>query len=251
MVLTLIGISAGIMSSVTGIFALFGVAMKVWKKYREKKQQPTLFLFLALCSWAVMCWSASIVYFSAGYSKELAMLFQRLIYSGTVAGVIFLFLFASEIFFQLKKLWKQVYGIIGLIIIALLLLIDSSYPQELEPGTDYYVILIKEEFGIALLMYLFPTFIGIYITAQRTSQKVDNPLYRAGYIYIAYGQIFGLLTMGVDTLGTFVISNLIFYTICLNLTWILLIFAMWFYYIGWILPPGFRRRIELQEEAKK
>ncbi len=242
----------GILSLFAGVFALFGVARKVWTRYREKKQPATLFLFLALCNWVVTCWSATVVYFSGGYNIDLAMIFQRLIYTGNIVGAICLFLFASEIFFQVKKLWKQIYIIVGLVLTALIILIpDSSIQQELEVGSGYYVILIKEGFGIAMLVYLFPAFLGIFIMARRASRKIDNPLYKAGYVYIAYGQIFGLLTMGVDATGTFVMDNLIAYTICLNLTWIFLMFAMWYYYIGWILPPGFRRRVEMQEEAAK
>ncbi len=210
-----------------------------------------MFLCVGMCGWVITCWSATTVYFSAGFDIGLALVFQRLIYTGNILGAMFLFLFASEIFFQVKKMWKTIYILGGVALIVALFEVEFSSVYLIEPAQNYNVLLLSEVFGGLMLIYLLPAFLGIFFTARRASKKMENPLYKAGYNYIANGQIFGLLTMAADIIGTIVIDDVITYTICLNLTWIFLIFTAWFYYIGWILPPGFRRRIEMQEEAKK
>ncbi len=205
-----------------------------------------------MCGWVATYWSATTVYFSAGFNIDLALFFQRFFYTGNILGAIFLFLFALAVFFQIKKMWKGLYLLGGVaIIVALFVVGDSSSVKLIDSENSYSILLLSEIFGVVIMIYLLPTFLGIFFTARRASKKIEDPLYKGGYQYIANGQIFGICTMGVDVIGTLVINELVAYTICLNLTCIFLIFAAWCYYIGWILPSGFRRRIEMQAEAKK
>ncbi len=64
MVLTSIGIFAAVISFIAGLLILW-VDLKVWGRYKEKQQRPTLYLFIAIMGWIIASWDATVVYISA------------------------------------------------------------------------------------------------------------------------------------------------------------------------------------------
>ncbi len=235
---------AGFMSLIAGMLMIVVLNRNIWKKYKEKRQKPTLYLFYSILGWNITSWCATVVYFIAGYALDIAIIFQKLIYIWIFVGTIWMFLFAREIFFHTKKIWLAIYLAIGAVCIVILAIFELSDIFFLEPE-HYPVLILKTEFGIILVGYLVPTFLGIFISAWRSAKRVEDPLYRVGYKFIAWGQLFIIFTFIVDTFRTFAIRELgTGGDVFLVLTWIFPLFGVTFYYLGWILPDSLRAWIQ-------
>ncbi len=243
MVLTSIGIFAGIISIIAG-FLIMLVDLKVWGKYKEKKQKPTLYLFFAIMGWVIASWDATVVYISAGFALEVAQVFQKIMYAGVFIGTIFMARFAAEIFFHIKKKWMWIYIGIGIGLVAILAIFPLSEVVDLG---GYPVLLLNLDFSLVLVAYLFPTFLGIFIMARRASRKIEDPIYQVGYIFIALGNLIPIATFIIDTIATIVIDDAVLYPLFLALTWVFPLFGAIMYYLGWILPDGLRKRIEARQ----
>ncbi len=243
MVLTNLGIFAGIISFIAG-FLIMWVDLKVLGKYKEKKQKPTLYLFFAILGWVIASWDATVVYISAGYMVDVAQVFQRIMYAGVFMGTIFMFRFAAEIFFHVKKLWVWVYIGIGIGLIVVLAIFNLSEVYDLD---GYSILLLNLIFSLVLVAYLFPTFLGIFILARRASKKIDDPIYQVGYMFIAFGNLIPIATFIIDALATEMITDAVLYPLFLALTWVFPLFGAIMYYLGWILPDGLRKRIEVRQ----
>ncbi len=243
MVLTSIGIFAAIISFIAGLL-IFIVNIRVWGKYKEKHQKPTLYLYLAIWGWITASWGATVVYISAGFVPSVAELFQKVLYAGVFFSTIFMFRFAAEVFFHIKKMWMWIYITLGIVIVALLVSISKSTIEYLD---GYPILLLEEIFSGILVAYLFPTFFGIFIMARRAGRKIDDPIYQVGYTFIGLGQLVAVATFIIDSVATIVIKDPILYPIFLALTWVFPIFGAILYYLGWILPDGLRKRIEARQ----
>ncbi len=240
-------LSAGIMSLLGGFLMYFAVNRVIWARYKEKQQKATFYLYCAIWGLIITTWSASVVYFTAGFAPFVAFFFQKCIYGFIFIATICMFFFAREIFFTVKKQWVWVYAAIGIACIAVLASLNLSDIMYVEPE-HYPVYILKTEFGFVLVAYIVPTLLGIFLAARRASKRIDDVLYQVGYSYIAWGQILFLFTMVVDTIASVVIDQQVTYGVTLVMEWILLLFGVWFYYMGWILPESLRKRIEARQQ---
>lgn len=239
MALTSVGIAAGIFSLAVGC-AMVVIAGKILQRYREKKQRATLYLLLSILGFIGSSWFGTATYFLAPEAIEAARVTNKLIYTCVFLGTIFTYLFASKIFFQPKKWHNALYITIG---IACIVLINATESSELQYIGEYPVLLLRIYYSAVLLGFMVPTFLGIFLVALRTSRKVEDPLYQAGYRMIAYAEIQPLLTFVADACASLFMDVPTIYTLFLMLTWIFPGIAAVFYYLGWILPQWFRDRV--------
>lgn len=241
MTISSIALTAGIMSLTMGCIGTLIIFFCI-AKYLERKQSSTLILSLSMVGWVSVMFFVTPIYLLAGTYLTLAIWFQKMVYVMTFVATILTFLFARQIFFdKMKKAFLYVYLIIGSIVIIVVLILDSVDVTVFPDGTGYPLLTIKFEYSILVVLYIFPTMLGIFIKALITSRKIEETLYRIGFRIIALGQIMLLTTFIFDTLATVFIDNITLYALFLYLTWIPPILALICYYVGWIMPDWFRK----------
>ncbi len=126
------------------------------------------------------------VYLVAGFILELALLLQKIIYIGIFLSCIFLFLFANEVHFEVdRKILVWGYVTIGFVLIFVMAAFNLSDIILFLP--DYPVLLVKFEFSLCVVGYLFPTFFTVLIMARRAARKINDPIFKVGYIFISWG----------------------------------------------------------------
>jgi hypothetical protein len=235
-----IAMTAGFMSLAVGLFiALIAVAMFI--KYVERKKNSTMYLAISILIWFIAAWSVCIIYFFSGNNLPLAIICQKVVYIMTFFGTMFTFLFATEIFFKIKRIWKILYLLAGLIMILFIIFMDSVAVTEFPDHTGYPLLNIKLPFVILLVIYIVPTTIGIFYLALRTSRKIEERQYRIGFRVIALGEFMIFLTFISDTLQGIFIENIILYALFLYLTWVFPLAGCVFYYLGYIMPGWFMK----------
>ncbi|MHA1338960.1 MAG: hypothetical protein ACTSRZ_08480 [Promethearchaeota archaeon] len=93
---------------------------------------------------------------------------------------------------------------------------------------------------------MFPTSIGVFISAYRLSKRVEGEIYQKAFKYIAFGTLTIPLTFVIDAIASFFLNNEILYALFLYLTWAPPPFASYLYLIGYTLPEKMK-----ENESKK
>ena len=233
-----IALTAGYLSLIAGICGIL-LIIGILKKYIERKKKPTLLLLLSIMSYMITCFAASVIYFQAGTNLELAIIAQKIVYAGVFFGVMFMFFFASMVFFKPNKIFITIYSITGFILILVLFLTDSVVITEFPDDSGYPLLNINLTFVIITVVYIFPTVLSVLVVTIRTAWRIEEKEYRIGFWIIALGQIGMILVFVMDVLQGASTGNLELYALFLNLTWILTFASMVCYYLGWIMPKWF------------
>jgi len=243
MALSSVAVTAGIMSTISGILILL-ISSLIFKRLLERKQHSTLFLGLSTTCFAIASFACTIIYFMAEKDLNLAIFCQKLVYASIFTACILTFLFAHYIFFEkAKKKWIYIYLIIGIIVTIVLFATDSVVIETFPDGSGYPLLTIAFGFSLVVVLYLFPTIIGIFVTAMVVSRKVEERVYKFGFRLIAGGQLMILCTFVVDTLASLFMDQIMLYTLFLVLTWVFPLFAAIMYYLGWCMPDWFKNKL--------
>ena len=137
----------------------------------------------------------------------------------------------------------MVYIILGIILIVMLGITESSY-VDLFPdsiGGNYPAILLKAEYGLIMFVYAVPSLIVIVISAFKVASRLEDKLFARGFQVIGLGLISALGAMVCDTVATLVITDPIGYALALYIQWIFDLLASILLYVGWIIPGWFQR----------
>ncbi|MHA1732578.1 MAG: hypothetical protein ACTSU5_11595 [Promethearchaeota archaeon] len=235
------------MSAAAGVFALL-ITLKILARYMGKdkgsRNSATLFLVGGLFFWVAVCFLALTTYAVGTVDAGVAKRTNQVMYSCIILATMLTYLFAARVFFEPKNSWTAVYLAVGL---AYILVFQVINPVTVEAiGTGGFVVVVLEDlYGILLVAYLVPTLVGIFLVAKRTARKMEDPVYKAGYKYIGWGQIAILLVLVMDTLASVFLDQQALYVSFLVLTWVWPIVSAYLQYLGWILPDWLRKRIEM------
>jgi len=173
----------------------------------------------------------------------LGQINQDIMYGLGFSALIFFYLFAREAFFKKKSKFYLFYIILGIILILMLGITESSYvdsfPDSL--GGNYPAIILKAGYGVIMFVYAVPNLINIVISAFRVASRLENKLFARGFQVIGLGVIIELCAMVCDTVATLAITNAVGYAIALFAQWICDLLASTLLYVGWIMPGWFQR----------
>jgi len=230
-----IALTAGIISILVGCLMSFA-SYNIFKLYRKKKKIEGLFLALSVISYTLVTFSAAAVYLLSGASLIVGDIFQKLIYTFVFLGTIFTFLFASRIFFKPKNWQFWLYLTIGFFALSIIIFSNSSNILTFPDSSEYPLFILKTEYAIILVGFLFPTSIGVFISARKLSKRVEGDIYKKAFNYISYGIILIPITFIIDAIASIFINNEILYAFFLYLTWAPPPIASYFYFRGYLLP---------------
>ena len=150
---------------VTGI--VVGNQIVVENSMRSRDCETILFcewFAFAVFGYVATTYIRSTIYFIAGSNLNLAYILQVLVYACVFFGNVLTFYFAREIFFPKMQLkWIHLYGILGIIIISIIALGDSSYTKIFPDSTDYPSVALRPVYSLIVIIYLFPVILGIMI----------------------------------------------------------------------------------------
>lgn len=237
MVMSMIALSAGIISGLIGILMIW-ISIRLLIQYFRKRNIAGLYLTLSVIAYTMTIWSAFITYMFGEMNRNTVFLFQEFIYAFAFLGTIFSFLFASKIFFEAKNVYKIIYLLIGIAAVLLFLLTPGSIINDVSVFPDslsYPEFTIKTVYSIVLVVFIFPTSIGIFWVAWKVSNKLESAKDKKRFRLIAIGQLMILFAFIIDTLSSVFYTNLFLYALFLNLTWVPPAIAAICYDLGWII----------------
>lgn len=235
--------------------AILFIAIKIFKRYRERETTATLYLAIALFSISAAAffaftglasWLGSWVAadFAPTTSPEYYNYSLPIGYFFVIPYDIFLILFTIHIFLD-KDNKKVIPFLICGIIIGVLLFLPTNYfgvdPEPSDPTSTRIIIL-----GLFLL-YNAIVYILLTYFAFRESKRTEQEIYRRGFQAIGIGFVANLLVFVfflIDSILILFEPGSPGYSIFVDLAWICGFVAAFCFYIGYILPDWFRKRIE-------
>jgi hypothetical protein len=240
MTASLIAYNVGILSIIIGFLMSYIGALLI-AKYRQKRQKATLYLMISTFAWALCSWTASVIYLTAGDNVDTAKTVQIFMYGLVFTATIFTYMFARKIFFVVKTQWYKLYVLVGIIAIIIIGLSDSSDTINFPDSTNYPAINLKTEYSLILVAYILPTLIGIMVVALKTAKKMEEKGYLLGFRLIGFSQFFIFLVFVCDAIASANITDPVLYAFFLYMQWIVALVASICSYVGWALPPWFKR----------
>jgi len=234
---------------------VFLIAIAVFIKWRTRRTVATLYLSIALFSISfaaffvftgLASWFSS--WIAGGYTATLSPSYYEtslpLGYSTVIVYDIFIVLFAIQIFWD-KNNKKVIPFLITGITLGILLFLPTNYwgvdPGPTDPASTRIIIM-----GLFLL---YNTVICILLAyfSFREARRTDQKVYRVGFQAIAFGFIANLLIFVfflVDSILIMLDPGSAGYSVFISIGWIMAFITAFLFYLGYILPPWFRKRIE-------
>lgn len=231
----------------------FYISSIILLKWREHKNIATLYLSLALFSitFAVLIvftglaswfftWIFAVPNISV-ISPAYYPITLPLGYCLVIIYDIFLFLFTSQIFFMGKNEKKVIPFVIIGIILAILLWLPTNYW-----GVNIMLFDPPSTRTLVLALYLLYNVIIYIILASyafKEAKKSEDKEHRIGFQAIAYGQISNIIVFIFFLLDAFLLllnPTSPGYSIFTYLAWACALFAVFLFYLGFILPTWFR-----------
>jgi hypothetical protein len=235
--------------------SVFLIAVAVFLKWRTRRTVATLYLSIALFAISgaalfVFTGLASwfISWIEGGYTTTLSPAYYEMSlplgYSTVIIYDIFIVLFAIQIFLD-KNNKKIIPFLLTGIPLYILLFLPTNY-WGLDPGpTDP----ASTRIIITGLFLLYNTVICILLAyfSFREAGRTDQKLYRRGFQAIAFGFIANLLIFVfflIDSILIMLNPDSPGYSIFISIGWIMAFITAFLFYLGYILPTWFRKRIE-------
>ncbi len=235
--------------------AVFLIAIIVFRKWRERRTIATLYLSIALFSIAFAAFVAFTGLFSwflswiemsymNVYSPTYYTLSLPIGYCLVIPYDIFLIAFSIQIFLD-KNQRKIIPFLISGLIIGALLFLPANYwgvdPEPSDPASTRVIVL-----GLYLL-YNTLVYILLAYFAFREAGRTTHKLHRRGFQAIAWGFIGNILVFIFFLLDAILIMldpSSSGYSIFISFAWITALISSFLFYLGYILPTWFRKRIE-------
>ncbi len=217
------------------------------QRYKKNPQRATLYIAFTNLSWSMLAFCASYIYLFAGIDLAFAVFSQVVMYGSLLSGVIFTYMFARKAFFTEEKKFLLIYVILGIILIVFLAIPGSSFedhfPDSIGIGPDdtYPALILTSEFGLVVAVYIFPTLVGVMISAFRVASRLGDKLYARGFQFIGIGEALILGSFACDTIATLFIADVVGYAIALYSQWTLNVVASILVYVGYTMPGWFQR----------
>jgi hypothetical protein len=235
--------------------SVFLIAIAVFLKWRTRRTVATLYLSIALfaisgAAFFVFSGLASwfIAWIQEGYTTTFSPTYYEwslpLGYSTVIVYDIFIVLFAIQIFWD-KNNKKIIPFLLAGIPLYILLFLPTNYwgvnPGLTDPASTRVI--------ITGLFLLYNTVICILLTyfSFREAGRTDQKLYRRGFQAIAFGFIANLLVFVfflIDSIIIMLDPSSAGYSIFISIGWIMAFITAFLFYLGYILPAWFRKRIE-------
>jgi hypothetical protein len=80
---------------------------------------------------------------------------------------------------------------------------------------------------------------------------MEEPVFRAGFRTIGYGNIFVLGSFSCDSIASIVITDSLLYGLFLDLQWIFAIVATVLLFLGWTMPSWFKKLYHISTAETK
>ncbi len=245
-----IAMSVGYLAIGLGVIVTY-LSVLLMIRYKKKPEKATAYITFANLSWAIACFTASVIYLFGGNNLVIGTVFQVIMYGSIFTATIFTYMFARKNFFKEKTKFYIVYILLGIVAIVILGVFKTSDEIRFPDSVDgnYWAIILKTEYSLILVAYLIPTIIGITVTVFKSAARVADNLYARGLQVIGYGQIFILGSFIADTIATLAITDITGYAISLFVQWICALIASICLYVGWTMPGWFKAMYSAKTES--
>lgn len=234
-------------------FLCIVLTILLFKKYHEKKNETTKWLFLAFLMYSLLLGiilAGFLEMYLTGFKKELYRFSLAAGYAGIMVANCCLIMFGVIVFQRDEnRNYAKKYIIISLAIAVLVALPINYYgtPSTLIPPQLQYFRTVTS----ALMMFFsIFTYSKIYKEARRVSRLLDDRWAKTGLNCIAYSQL-SLIFFFIFTLADvilFSLTELKGYTPFIYVAWSLVAVFLVFSYLGLIMPQWFK---DLLERRKK
>ncbi|MHA1143300.1 MAG: hypothetical protein ACTSRW_01040 [Candidatus Helarchaeota archaeon] len=232
----------------------FALSFIILNKWRERRTVATLYLSLALFALSAAIFIAftglASWYFTwvlALYSYVPSTIYYRMSlplgYTLVIVYDAFLFLFTIQIFLGGRQKLAIPVLIIGVLLIMLLFLPNNYYGVERLPTDPPSIRTIVQ--GLYLL-YNVAIFGILGLKSYKASRDAGEKVSRVGFQTIAMSQVINISIFVFFLMDAIVILLIPFspgYSFFIYLAWIFAFIAGFFVYLGYILPPWFRKLI--------
>jgi len=229
----------------------FFFLMLILQRFIARKKKEILYLFISILGLIGSMIIESLFFFdNPGDSPSLTLvetytIWAKILFSCLFIAAIFSILFIVKVFFLPKGnglLLFYVYILIGVCAIIYILFFNSVeiifvYLDDYNIA-DYRPILM---IGILLPVYIFPVFLIGTIKVFKSSRRIEDPLYKQGYRTIGMGQLWIALIFILRFL--FPATNAYTYAFKHIMATIFEFLGILYYYLGWIMPDWYKRRI--------